>query len=285
MPSLLNCLLCAALIIPTFCAPTFAWAEPCNELFAGGRPPVLVNLKLAQRTTELCNKAYASLASGLTKGPLWSAEHLTAESLAAARNTPREGSFHEEERLSSADRANLSDYVRSSYERGHMTPSGDMPDPASQQESFSLANVVPQKSALNRGVWEGIESAVRRLAENQGGLYVVTGPSFQGRRLRTLKGRVLVPTSTWKAIYDTATQGAAAYLCTNVGHPKCATLSVAALIQQTGVDPFPGVPAAVKLTAMTLPPPEPSRYASGSHARERHRRSDSGQGVFGELFH
>jgi endonuclease G, mitochondrial len=121
---------------------------------------------------------------------------------------------------------------------------------------------------LNRDTWEGIESAVRHLAEREGELYVVTGPAFLGGQLRSLKGRVLVPTSTWKAIYDPATQGAAAYQCTNVSHPTCTTLSIAALTREVGIDPFPAVSDEIKQTAMTLPPPEPSPYA---HRQQRHR--------------
>ena len=68
---------------------------------------------------------------------------------------------------------------------GTCRPSGDMPDEDSQQESFSLANMVPQAPKLNRGVWEGIERAVRRMAGRQGELYVVTGPIFQGSELQT----------------------------------------------------------------------------------------------------
>jgi endonuclease G len=98
---------------------------------------------------------------------------------------------------------------------------------------------VPQTAALNRDVWEGIESAIRHLAEHQGHLYVVTGPVFQGSQLQALQGRVLVPTSTWKAIFDPVTGGAAAYSCTNVIRPKCITLSISALTSETGIDPFP----------------------------------------------
>ena len=49
-----------------------------------------------------------------------------------------------------------------------MTPSGNMPDPVAQQQSFSLATIVPQTAKLNRGVWEWIESAVRTLVKRQG---------------------------------------------------------------------------------------------------------------------
>ncbi|MGI4940859.1 MAG: hypothetical protein ACRYHQ_09910 [Janthinobacterium lividum] len=39
---------------------------------------MLVNPRLAQWTTLLCNDAYAALACGVTHGALWSAAHPTA---------------------------------------------------------------------------------------------------------------------------------------------------------------------------------------------------------------
>jgi endonuclease G, mitochondrial len=179
--------------------PVAANAE-CEALFVGGKAPALLNPRMAQRTTFLCNGAFAVLASGVTRGPLWSAEHLTAENLAQARATPREGEFHDDGRLPPDDRATVGDYVNSGYDRGHMAPSGDMPDQEGQQQSFSLANVVPQAPNLNRRTWAGVEGEVRKLAEREGELYVVTGPVFQGKALQSLKGRVLVPSSVWKAV-------------------------------------------------------------------------------------
>ena len=83
-----------------------------------------------------------------------------------------------------------------------MTPSGDMPDEAAQQERFSLANIVPQTPELNRGIWERIETTAREMAQRDGEIYIVTGPAYHGQDLQSLQGHVLVPTSTWKAIYD-----------------------------------------------------------------------------------
>jgi endonuclease G len=282
MPLQLICLARRLVFILALCAPSLAEASACDQIFAAGQPPVLRNAKLAQRTTVLCNNAYAVLDSGVTRGPLWSAEHVTANFLASARTAARQGHFHADERLRPDDRAVLSDYSRSGYDRGHMTPSGDMPDLDAQQQSFSLANIVPQTPALNRGVWEGIESTVQRLVERRGELYVVTGPAFQGGQLQSLKGRVLVPTATWKAVYDPKAQGAAAYMCTNVSRPECTTLSIEALAVAVGVDPFPGVPEVIKQTAMGLPPPEPSRYAP-SVSEQGHHRSQP-HGLFDSLF-
>ena len=53
-------------------APSPAQAAACEQLFAGGQAPALLNARLAQRTTALCNSAYAALASGVTRGRLWS---------------------------------------------------------------------------------------------------------------------------------------------------------------------------------------------------------------------
>jgi len=45
----------------------------------------------------------------------------------------------------------------------HVAPSADMFDQQSQQECFTLANMVPQEPSVNRGVWERVESATRKL--------------------------------------------------------------------------------------------------------------------------
>ncbi len=248
----------------------------CPWFFPGGQPPSLVNPKLDSRTTLLCNDAYAALASGTTHGALWSAKYPTAASLEAARGIGRVNDFHPDDRLPVADQAQVEDYRRSGYDRGHMTPSGDMPDAIAQDQSFSLANMVPQTPQLNRGIWEGIESAVRRLAERQGELFLVTGPAFAGEALKSIgPDSVLVPSSTWKAVYDPGAGEAGVYVCKNTATPTCVVTSVAALVQAVGIDPFPALSPATKATAMALPQPEANPYAHGGHRRRRRERGET----------
>ena len=95
----------------------------------------------------------------------------------------------------------LADYARSGYDRGHMSPSGDMATPNAQHQSFSLANMIPQHPCNNEVLWEGIESAVRDLASAEGEIYVVTGPIYEGTDIPFLNGRVGVPSRIYKAVY------------------------------------------------------------------------------------
>jgi endonuclease G len=261
--------LIAVLLAMVLLLPAAAWGEErvlCPALFAGGRPPALLNPKLARRTHGLCYDAFAVLDSGVTRGPLWSAEHPTAASLRDARDQARANLFHPDDALPPEYRAELADYARSGFDRGHMTPSGDMPDAEAQQQSFSLANMVPQTPELNRGVWERIERTVRRMAEREGELYVVTGPVFEGADLQALQGRVLVPTSTYKAVYDPVTGVAGAYVCTNTNEPVCQVVSVAALASLAGIDLFPALPGGFKENAAPLPLPRARRHRSASRA-------------------
>ncbi|WP_255673943.1 DNA/RNA non-specific endonuclease [Komagataeibacter sp. FNDCF1] len=232
-----------------------ARAEDCAALGAGGQLPVLDNPRMAPQTQVLCSTKFAVLYSGLAREPLWSAEHLDTAMVRAAMSTPREGEFHPDTRIPPGSRAELEDYVRSGFDRGHMTPSGDMPDRQTQEETFALSNIVPQRATLNREKWAMIESGLRRLTLREGELYVVTGPAFHASTLAAIGAdRVLVPTSTWKAIYSPRRQQTGVYVCHNVTrNPGCSHVSVTELTRMTGVDPFPALPARLKQTCMALP--------------------------------
>lgn len=232
----------------------------CPEDFEGGRPPVVVNPKVAASTYPLCLNGFATLFSGVTRTPIYSAEHLTAARIEAARAMVRVDTFHPELRLPVDVRSELSDYRRSGYDRGHMAPNGDMGDEASQGDSFSLANMIPQNHANNAGLWSAIEEATRNTAVTDGEVYVVTGPLYQGADIAVLQDRVYVPTGVWKAVYDPVPNEAGAYVADNKPGWDYRRISIDELTRLTGVDPFPGLPASVKAAAPDLPPPTRGRY-------------------------
>ncbi len=232
----------------------------CPEDFQGGRPPAIVNPKVAADTYPLCLSGFATLFSGVTRTPVYSAEHLTAARINAARMMVRVDTFHPEPLLPVDVRSELSDFRRSGYDRGHMAPNGDMGDQASQHDSFSLANMIPQDHNDNAGLWSAIEEATRNTAATDDEVYVVTGPLYQGADITVLQARVYVPTGIWKAVYDPIPAIAGAYVVDNRPGWDYRRISIDDLTKLTGVDPFPGLPAAVKAMAPDLPPPTRGRY-------------------------
>ena len=235
-----------------------AAASACPEHHPGGVAPDVVRPSLAAKTRELCFEGYAVLHSGVSRTTLAAAEHLTRRRILAARQQQRDDAFHAEERLPEDERARLADYARSGFDRGHMAPSGDMPTSSAQAESFSLANMVPQNPGSNRCLWEGIESTVRALAVDEGEVWVLTGPVFEGTNLQRLNGRVLVPTSLYKAVYLPARGEAGAYVAPNEPGLVWRAVSLDELRELAGLDAFPALPASVKARALSLPEPRPS---------------------------
>ena len=63
-------------------------------------------------------KEFAVMHSGVSKTLHWRAEHLTRNMLSG--KAERSNEFHAEERLSHDERAELNDYARSGYDRGHL---------------------------------------------------------------------------------------------------------------------------------------------------------------------
>jgi endonuclease G len=233
-------------------AASLASAGECPSHYVDGRLPEIRNPKMSAATTELCYGVFGVMHSGITRTPLWSAEHLTAQNIAAAKNLSRENSFHPEPRLPTRARAELADYARSGYDRGHMAPNGDMPDRETQHESFTLANMVPQDSENNRHVWAGIEGVVRKLAQKEGDLYVITGPAFIGGNLQKI-GNVLVPSHLYKLVYSPRQRAGAAFFIENRADAQYEMLSIAQLEDKVGINLLPSLPTAQKQVLLRMP--------------------------------
>ncbi|WP_091911420.1 DNA/RNA non-specific endonuclease [Chitinasiproducens palmae] len=227
-------------------AASAAHAADCTQFSPAGKAPALTNPKLAVRTQALCYSEFEILHSGVTHGPLWVAEHLTRAGLADGRGLTRTNRFYEEVALPPADRSRLSDYRRSGYDRGHMSPAGDRSTKQGMAESFSLANIVPQDRDNNRHQWAKIEQGVRKLAKSSGEVYVVTGPLFVGQRIGTIgASRVLVPTQLYKVVYVPSRRMAFAVVLDNTDSAVAQYQSVREFEALSGLA-FPGIPDALK---------------------------------------
>ena len=224
----------------------------CLGQFYQDAPPFLNKDSLNKNSYPLCFNGFNVMYSGVSKTPLWSAEHLTVQRL--SQKIKRQDSFHEESQIPGEYRATLSDYRASGYDRGHMSPNADMPDTASQYDSFTLANIVPQAPKNNQEVWRKLEEATRSMVKkNKQDAYVVTGPIFSGKRLKTIGNGVLVPTAVFKAVYYPKTGVIGAYYAPNNNSQQVYVVSVCEIEDLTGLNIFPRLNEETKRKVYHLP--------------------------------
>ena len=248
--------ICFTVLILTSSANAFS--TNCPQHFANGRSPELIDRQIGANAMEVCFKAFAVLHSGLTRTALYSSEHLTAEHVIKAHQQDRNDDFHAESLLPLRARSELQDYRGSGLDRGHLTPNSDIATQDEEEETFSMANIVPQNPDNNRHLWLDIERAVRSLALHEGEAWVVTGPIYiRGSEAgQWLHGRVRVPEQLYKAVYVPRSGLAGAYVTDNAPGRAWKTVSLAELQVLIGIDVFPGLPEEVKRGRHDLPAPE-----------------------------
>ena len=224
----------------------------CLSQFYRDQPPILVKENLKKNSYPLCFNGFNVMYSGISKTPLWTAEYLSPKRL--SQKIKREDSFHEETRVSAEHRALLSDYRASGYDRGHMSPNADMPNKSAQYDSFSLANMVPQAPKNNQQIWRELEEATRAIVTKQKkDVYVITGPLFSGKKLKTLGRGVIVPTAVFKAVYIPEQGIIGAYYAPNNNSLQVKVVSVCYLEEQLGMNLFPQLTEEQKRNTYKLP--------------------------------
>lgn len=230
--------------------------QACIGFFANGKSPRPLspsNLPGSLRT--LCYDGFAILHSGQTKTPVFVAEKLNRSSLQLA-GRERTDNFYEEARLPINERALLSDYHNQysmfslnfldksiHYDRGHMSPAADQSSDNAMAQSFSLANMVPQAPKNNRGIWaKAIEKPTRQYAMRaQGDVFVITGPVYKNPVSTIGAGKVWVPHSLFKLVYDSRTQKAWVYWIENSDEARMQPpISYQELVSRTGIEFLPG---------------------------------------------
>jgi endonuclease G, mitochondrial len=120
------------------------------------------------------------------------------------------GSFYPDPDLTLGRRAEPADYKgawkadKSGYDRGHQAPDATIKEfgPEAQRETYSLANITPQHSQVNQGVWSDLESQIRYWSSPASPVWVVTGPVFSAEQETTWIGpdRIAVPQAYYAVI-------------------------------------------------------------------------------------
>jgi DNA/RNA endonuclease G (NUC1) len=121
--------------------------------------------------------AYVLEHSSIDKIPLWVAERVCAEQL--ENGAVRKDRFRPDPKLPRGRRAELDDYKRSGFDRGHQAPAANQSrDQALKDEAFYLSNMCPQSPGLNQQAWRELEELTRKWVKQFGTTWQITGPLF-----------------------------------------------------------------------------------------------------------
>ncbi len=149
----------------------------------------------------LKNEGYIAGYSDVMGNPLWVAYRMKDVETLEAPKRPEE--FRVDPRTTA--RVEPSDYTRSGYDRGHLAPNYAIATrygKAAQEETFLMSNIVPQRHALNAGLWKALE---QKIATNYAArfeeVWVVAGPVF-GEKPAWLRRRVAVPEGFFMIVVD-----------------------------------------------------------------------------------
>jgi len=212
----------------------------CLSMFPNSKPPKVTQpTGEKSKTKELCYSGFAVLYSSESKDPIFSVEKINATQLSGP-HVRRTNNFHEEERLDPSERATLDDYRGSSYDRGHMTPAEDQSySEQNMEDSFSLANMIPQNANLNRGAWaKRVEKPTRQYTMRaKGDVFVFTGPYFSPDHKTIGTNKIWVPTVVWKFVYDSTTERGWGFWIPNTDDARVGPpISYEELVSRTGIN-------------------------------------------------
>jgi endonuclease G len=169
-----------------------------EALYAGGARPTT----FAPRVRVLTSHGYVVGYCDALRTPVWAAYRVwDLDRIPVPAERPAD--FSEDSRT--VARVRPEDYSGSGYDRGHLAPNYAIATrlgPAAQAETFLMSNIVPQKHALNAGLWKDLEmraatSYPARFRE----VWVMAGPVF-GTHPERLRGGVPVPDSCWMVLLD-----------------------------------------------------------------------------------
>ena len=219
--------------------PAKAFAD-CPAFFVDGHVPAPAAAPHVDKLRALCYEAFAVLHNGESKTPVYVVQRLNRAAIDDA-DEKRTNKFFADARLPRSERAELDDYKRSGYSRGHMAPAGDMPTAQAMAQSFSLANMVPQSAKQNGGPWARIEKDTRSYAQRaKGDVYVFTGPVFDANSGTIGDGQVRVPSHLYKLVYDATTRRSWAHWQANDDAERVSKpISYEELVQRTGIQFLP----------------------------------------------
>ena len=222
------------------------WAD-CSSMVAFGMPTVKVG---APAGTILCRRMYVLEHNNSRHTAYWSAERIVG--LQQEGQQDRDDAFQADPDLPQKASARTIDYLNSGYDKGHLSPVGNMHfDKKAMRESFYLSNIIPQNPTNNRVGWRQLEMYARQIAVRYGEVYVITGPIYKGSKITSIgPSGVLVPTHLFKILYNPVKNETLSFIVPNKPMPSGAAkqhISTVATVERlTNIKFFPAAAKKIK---------------------------------------
>jgi endonuclease G len=109
------------------------------------------------------------------------------------------------------------DYAGTGYDKGHMSPDGDLSwDPQVEFESFLMTNMAPQAGSLNRGIWKLLETSVRGWAVQHNNSFTVYVGAIYNAQDKRIGSGVVVPHAFYKIVINNQTNEIAGWMFPHV---------------------------------------------------------------------
>jgi endonuclease G len=165
----------------------FAKDSECPQFYPNQKPIQPFN------GTELCNVFYVTQYDVQNRKALFSSELLSP----GPHNVKRTNAFKADKRTIKP--VTPEEYVRSGFDRGHLTPADDAVTVDEMLSTFLMTNMTPQNPKLNRGPWKKLENAVRSDVTRSGDKAIVVTGAFYAGGVPILP--VPVPSGYFKIVY------------------------------------------------------------------------------------
>jgi len=104
------------------------------------------------------------------------------------------------------------DYAGTGYDKGHMSPDGDLSwDTQVEYESFLMTNMSPQAGSLNRGIWKLLETSVRGWSVQRNQSYTIYVGGIYNATDKRIGNGVVVPHAFYKIVINNQTKEVAGW--------------------------------------------------------------------------
>lgn len=156
--------------------------------------------------SQILDKGYYQLCYDYkAKGALYVGYMLDGTKVNTKQDIKKRPRFYPDKAIPAPYRTTSGDYTKNEFhaDRGHLAPDASFDySKRSLHAVYSMANIIPQYSKINRKTWVKAERYERQIAAKLGSVAVINGVIYGDHPKRMKKSGIAYPVAFWKMLYD-----------------------------------------------------------------------------------